>query len=134
VRQDQFDLTEFIALYRRCSEQGYAGGCSPPRDVQIWQTGHSAAGTLPHISVGPGDLDAIPHVDLTGKSCQDTLVMAGMGGLTGYAAPWSDALVEEIRSQTSVPDTGVGQWVSDHPWLTLAIAVGGAVALSRRSR
>jgi hypothetical protein len=133
VTQEQFDLTEYIALYRRCSEQGYAGGCAPPSDVATWQARQRAAGTLPHISVGPSELAAIPHVDLGGKTCADSFLMGGMsGGLTGYAPSWSDALVEEIRSKTSAPDTGVGQWVSDHPWLTLAIAVGGAVALSRR--
>jgi hypothetical protein len=51
-------------------------------------------------------------------------------GLTGYAPPWSDAgVVPEIS-----PDTGVAQWIADHPWLSLALAVGGAVALSRRQR
>ena|ERR1035441_7780323 len=55
-------------------------------------------------------------------------------GLTGYAPPWSDALVTDSQSQMDNPDAGVGGWIASHPWLALAIAVGGAVVLSRRQK
>jgi hypothetical protein len=54
-------------------------------------------------------------------------------GLTGYAPPWSDA---GVLPNGGVQDAGVGVmgWISEHPWLSLLIAGGGAYALSRRSR
>lgn len=132
VAQDQFDLTEYGQLYRKCAEIGYAGGCPPPPDVTTWFVEQRHAGTLPHISVSDADLALIPHApDLQGLSCAQAMIA---GGLTGYAPPWSDALVTDSQAQMDNPDMGVRAWITDHPWLSLAIAVGGAVALSRRSR
>jgi len=132
VRQDQFNLDEFGKLYRHCAELGYTGGCPAPADVVKWMVQQTEAGTLPHISVSDAELAGIPHApEWSGKSCAEINVMAG---LTGYSAPWSDALVSDFQSVSSGPDTGVGQWIQDHPWLSLAIAVGGAVAISRRRK
>jgi len=132
VTQDQFDLADFMKVSVKCYELGYQGTCPPPADVTTWLIKQRQAGTLPHISVSDAELAAIPHApDLQGLSCQQAMIA---GGLTGYAPPWSDALVTDIQSGGSGADTGVGAWISDHPWLSLALAVGGAVALSRRGK
>ncbi len=53
-------------------------------------------------------------------------------GMSGYAPAWGDAFV--------LPDVGVPQsagvlgWLSDNPWLALALVGGGVYALSRRGR
>jgi hypothetical protein len=132
VAQDQFDPSEYGKLYRKCAELGYAGGCPSPRDVNVWFNAQRQAGTLPHISVSDADLASIPHApNLETLSCAQAMIA---GGLTGYAPPWSDALVTDSQQQMDNPDTGVAGWIASHPWLSLAIAVGGAVALSRRNR
>ena len=132
VTQDQFDPSEYGKLYRKCAELGYAGGCPPPPDVATWFIQQRNAGTLPHISVSDGDLAAIPHApDLSALSCAQAMIA---GGLTGYAPPWSDALVTDSQQQMDNPDAGVAGWITAHPWLSLALAVGGAVALSRRGK
>jgi hypothetical protein len=132
ITQDQFDLETYGKLYRRCVELRYTQGCSPPTDVATWIMQHRAAGTLPHLSITDAELAAIPHApNMTNMGCDQALIA---GGLTGYAPPWSDALVIGSRAQMDNPDTGVAGWITSHPWLSLAIAVGGAVALSRRGR
>ena len=132
VTQDQFDLADFMKLSVKCYELGYQGTCSPPPDVTTWFIQQRNAGTLPHISVSSADLAAIPHApDLQGLSCQQAMIA---GGLTGYAPPWSDALVTDSQAQMDNPDAGVGGWITAHPWLSLALAVGGAVVLSRRGK
>jgi hypothetical protein len=55
-------------------------------------------------------------------------------GLTGYAPPWSDAWVMQTVDMPGVSDTGVVDWVMDHPWLSLFVVVGGVVVISRRSK
>jgi hypothetical protein len=129
VSQSQFSSDDLRKLSMRCGELGYAGTCPPPADVTAWIIQQTNAGTLPHISVSDADLAAIPHApDLTGLSCQQAMIA---GGLTGYAPPWSDALVTDSTAQMDNPDAGVGGWIAAHPWLSLAIGVGAAVALSR---
>jgi hypothetical protein len=130
ITQDQFDLTTYGKLYRTCADKGYTQGCAPPTDVATWIMQQRAAGTLPHLTISDAELAAIPHApDMTNMGCAQAAIA---GGLTGYAPPWSDALVTDSTAQMDNPDTGVGGWISDHPWLSLAIAVGGAVMLSRR--
>jgi hypothetical protein len=132
VTQDQFNLADFMKLSVKCYDLGYQGTCPPPADVTTWLIKQRQAGTLPHISVSDADLTAIPHApDLQGLSCQQAMIA---GGLTGYAPPWSDALVTDSQAQMGNPDMGVAGWIASHPWLSLAIAVGGAVVLSRRQR
>jgi|SRR5271157_2253338 len=132
VTQDQFDLADFMKLSVKCYELGYQGTCPPPADVTAWLIQQRKAGTLPHIAVSDAELSSMPHApDLTAMSCPQAMIA---GGLTGYAPPWSDALVTDMQSGGSGADTGVGQWISDHPWIALALAVGGAVVLSRRGK
>lgn len=132
VTQDQFDLATFMKLSVKCYELGYQGTCPPPPDVTTWLIQQRNAGTLPHISVSDAELAAIPHApDLQTLSCQEAMIA---GGLTGYAPPWSDALVTDSQAQMDNPDMGVGQWITDHPWLSLALGVGAAVVLSRRGK
>ena len=132
ITQDQFDLATYGKLYRRCAELGYTQGCAPPADVATWIMQQQQAGTLPRLSVSDAELASIPHApDMSNMGCAQALVAGG--GLTGYAPPWSDALVTDSTAQMDNPDAGVGAWIADHPWLSLAIAVGGAVMLSRRA-
>jgi hypothetical protein len=58
------------------------------------------------------------------------------GGLTGYSPAWSDAWAMEVQQAVKGPDTDVGfmDWVSEHPWLSLAIVAGGVAVLSRRTK
>lgn len=130
VNPSQFDPAEFSALQYRCMQLGYTGACAPPPNTQAYLAAGRRAGTLPHIQVSEDLLNAMPPAPpLGGMSCPDSYRMAG---LTGYAPPWSDALVTSQPNADGSPDTGVGAWIFDHPWLSLALAVGGAVALSRR--
>jgi hypothetical protein len=91
VTQDQFSPDEFAAMYQKCAELGYAGGCPTPPNVLIWQLQQRAAGTLPHIPVSQGLLASIPHApDLGGKSCQQANALPGMSGYRGMGI-WGDA-------------------------------------------
>jgi hypothetical protein len=100
--------------------------------VNVWFIQQRNAGTLPHISISDAELASIPHApNLETMSCAQAMIA---GGLTGYAPPWSDALVTDSTAQMDNADTGVAGWIASHPWLSLAIAVGGAVALSRRGK
>lgn len=56
-----------------------------------------------------------------------------VSGLTGFAPPWSDAFVPDVAQNAAVNDMGVVSWISAHPWLSLAIAGAGILALSRSS-
>lgn len=59
---------------------------------------------------------------------------AAGGGLTGYAPPWSDALVLPNGGVSTSNDVGVAGWLMANKWLALGIAAAGVLALSRRSR
>lgn len=132
VDMSQFDRSEFDALQYRCMQLGYTGACVPPPNTQAYLEQNRRAGTLPHIQVTPDLLNGIPQApDMTNVPCQESYRMAG---LTGYAPSWSDALVQTNSDGNVAKDAGVGQWITDHPWLSLALAVGGAVALSRRQK
>lgn len=61
-------------------------------------------------------------------------ILSGRQGLTGYAPPWSDAGVLPNGGVQEGSDTGVGNWLMDHPWLALLLAGGGVYALSRRRK
>jgi hypothetical protein len=93
VTQDQFDPSEYMALYVACSQKGYAGGCPPPPLVALWLDQQRRAGTLPHITVRPSDLDAIPQApNLQAKSCAEAKVLEGLSGYRrGLGAIWGDA-------------------------------------------
>lgn len=133
VDVSQFDPAEFSALQYRCMQLGYTGACAPPPNTQAYLAAGRRAGTLPHIQVSEDLLNAMPPAPpLGGVGCPESYRLGG--GLTGYAPPWSDALVNSQPNTDGSPDVGVGAWISDHPWLSIALAVGGAVALSRRGR
>jgi hypothetical protein len=93
VTQDQFDPSEYMALYVACSQKGYAGGCPPPPLVALWLDQQRRAGTLPHITVRPSDLDAIPQApNLQAKSCAEAKALEGLSGYRrGLGAIWGDA-------------------------------------------
>jgi len=52
-------------------------------------------------------------------------------GLSGYAPAWGDA---GLLPDGGLPSPGVGSWLMDHPWLSLALAGAGAWALSKRGK
>jgi hypothetical protein len=132
VDASQFDPAEFQALQYRCMQLGYTGACAPPPNTLAYLSAGRRAGSLPHIHVTEDVLNALPSApDMTGIGCPESYRMAG---LTGYAPSWSDALVTSQASVTGSSDTGVGAWISDHPWLALLIAGAGAVVMSRRGR
>jgi hypothetical protein len=134
IDPSQFDPTEYAALQYRCMQLGYVGGFPPPPNTQAYLTAGRRDGTLPHIQVTPELLDAIQPAPPFGATPMTAAQSYAAAGLTGYAPSWSDALVTDSQSQMDNPDAGVGAWITSHPWLSLAIAVGGAVVLSRRSR
>ena len=91
VTQDQFLPDEFAAMFQKCAELGYAGGCPTPPNVLIWQLQQRAAGTLPRVSASAGLLASIPQApDLSGKSCQQANSLPGMSGYRGMGI-WGDA-------------------------------------------
>lgn len=91
VMQAQFSPDEYAALYQKCAELGYAGGCPTPPNVLIWQLQQQAAGTLPHLEATPGVLAVIPHApDLQALSCQQANALPGMSGYRGMGI-WGDA-------------------------------------------
>jgi hypothetical protein len=93
VTQDQFDFSEYMALYVACSQKGYAGGCPPPPLTALWLDQQRRAGTLPHITVRPSDLDAIPQApNLQAKSCAEAKALEGLAGYRrGLGFMWGDA-------------------------------------------
>ena len=92
VDYSQFDPAEYQALQIRCMELGYTGACVAPPLIALWLDQQRRAGTLPHISVGPGALASIPQAPpLTGVSCPGSWKLAGMAGYRGLGAPWGDA-------------------------------------------
>lgn len=93
VTQDQFSPSEYMALYVACSQKGYAGGCPPPPLTALWLDQQRRAGTLPHITVRPSDLDAIPQApNLQAKSCAEAKALEGLSGYRrGLGAMWGDA-------------------------------------------
>ena len=134
VDASQFDPKEYAALQFRCMQLGYVGGFPPPPNTLAYLTAGRQAGNLPHIQVSQELLDAIQPAPPFGATPMTREQSYAAAGLTGYAPPWSDALVTDSTRQMDNPDMGVGQWITDHPWLSLAIAVGGAVMLSRRGK
>ncbi len=88
-----------------------------------------APGTFPGAVQSHTDISPVPQLKVGQYyNIQNT------GGLTGYAPPWSDAGVQETPGNIGAGDMGVASWLMDHPWLSLALAAGGVMALSRRSR
>ena len=126
----QFDPGELQKLQYRCSQLGYTGDCPPPPNTENYLLQN--ASTLPHISVSDAVLAAIPQApDMSGVPCAESYRMAG---LTGYAPPWSDALVMDQPGPASVQDTGILGWIRSHPWLALAITGAGVVAANQAGK
>ena len=132
VDASQFDQTELFQLGARCAQLGYAGACPPSPLVALWLNQQRRAGTLPHITVRPSDLDAIPQApDLTGKTCAQAAALEGLSGYRrGLGAAWGDA--------GSIPTTQSWLSVSSPPtinWRALLIfgVLGvGLIAYGRR--
>jgi len=118
VTQDQFDPSEYMALYVACSQKGYAGGCPPPPLVALWLDQQRRAGTLPHITVRPSDLDAIPQApNLQAKSCAEAKVLEGLTGYRrGLGAMWGDA--GSLPTTAAWPDGSAPSTVN---WRTLLL-------------
>lgn len=131
VDASQFEAAELQSLQYRCMQLGYTGACPPPPNTNAYLNIGRSAHNLPHISVSADVLDSlIPATDMGGLTCPDSYRRAG---LTGYAPTWADAFAEAGAGGPGGDGGGVMSWFSDHPWLTLALAAGGAVALSRRN-
>jgi hypothetical protein len=79
---------------------------------------------------------AYPSVTGGAPVPEATRVMKYMGysGLTGVDPPWSDAWLMPQSDVNGAPDSGVGQWISEHPWLALVIAGAGVFALSKGTK
>lgn len=91
VDRSQFDYAELTALQQRCMQLGYTGACVPPPAVALWLAQQRVAGTLPHISVRPSDLDSIEKAPpLEGVNCTGSWALAGMSGYRGMGSAWGD--------------------------------------------
>jgi hypothetical protein len=124
----QFAPDELFQLEYKCAQLGYPGSCPPPPNTQAYLDSMRRNKTpFPHIQITTDLLNSIPQAPpLTGVACPENYKM---GGLSGIAPMWADALVMN-QSDTSVSPTSMSGW----GWLALALAAGGAVALSRRGR
>jgi hypothetical protein len=132
VTQDQFDPSEYMALYVACSQKGYAGGCPPPPLVALWLDQQRRAGTLPHITVRPSDLDAIPQApNLQAKSCAEAKVLEGLTGYRrGLGAMWGDA--GSLPTTAAWPDGSAPSTVNWRTLLLLGALAGGLYMAGRR--
>jgi hypothetical protein len=126
---------QLAALQYRCTQLGYAGACPTPPRTAAWLRQQAAKGALPKIVADQTVLDAIPQAPpLAGVPCEESY---RMGGMSGYAPPWSDAW--SGRSGSSAASTtgarmGILGWIRSNPWLALGIAGAGAVLMSQSSR
>jgi hypothetical protein len=125
----QFDPAELFQLEYKCAQLGYPGSCPPPPNTQAYLDSMRRNKTpFPHIQITTDLLNSIPQAPpLTGVACPENYKM---GGLSGVAPTWADALVMD-QSGANVDNTSS---MSGWGWLALALAAGGAVALSRRGR
>jgi hypothetical protein len=132
VTQDQFDPSEYMALYVACSQKGYAGGCPPPPLVALWLDQQRRAGTLPHITVRPSDLDAIPQApNLQAKSCAEAKALEGLSGYRkGLGAIWGDA--GSLPTTAAWPDGSARSTVNWRTLLLLGALAGGLYMAGRR--
>ena len=125
------DAPEVVSLNR-------GGGCSTP-SYQPVPLGDNPTPGMPHrapnIVNGPYGQMNYRGADgtYTGHYPSVTSATRRPTGLTGYAPRWSDASVLPNGGVPAGSDMGVGAWLMDHPWLSLAIAGAGVYALSRRS-
>lgn len=126
VTQDQFDPSEYMALYVACSQKGYAGGCPAPPLVALWLDQQRRAGTLPHITVRTSDLDAIPQApNLQAKSCAEAKALEGLSGYRrGLGTMWGDA--GSVPTTAAWPGESVGSTVN---WRILLVFAGLGVGL-----
>jgi hypothetical protein len=139
VDTSQFDPAELQALQLACMQKGYAGACIPPPMVALWLDQQRRAGTLPHISVGAGELAMIPQAPpLSGVDCPQSWKLAGMAGYMpsssfprwrarGMGATWGSA--------SSVPCSQLGSplsAVSTTAWGLLALGAGLLYALGHK--
>jgi hypothetical protein len=123
-------ISDIIANAPEVVSLNRGGGCKTPS----YTTTPAGPGPTPGMPQGGPTIVQGPYGAMYFRGADSTMQGAypTRTGLTGYAPPWSDAgLVDNSGSQYG-SDMGVAQWISDHPWLALALAVGGAVALSRR--
>jgi hypothetical protein len=114
------------------------GGCKTPSyaPTALWPSPQPGMpGRAPRIEQSPYGPMYFRGEDSTMQGSYPTRTgVEARRGLTGYAPPWSDAGVLPNGGSQGFPDTGVGQWISDHPWFALALAGAGALVLSRRKR
>jgi hypothetical protein len=115
VDASQFDPKELTSLQWRCTQMGYTGACVPPPNVALYLDQQRRAGTLPHISVSQGDLDAIPQApDLGSVDCTQSWKLGGMAGYRrGMGAAWGDAgtMPSTPGWSTTSGETGWKAWL-----------------------
>lgn len=123
------DAPEVVSLNRGGGCQGFAAARTVPLDPNPTPGMPRRAPNFVQTANGPLSFPG------TESTAIDTVQYNQYrGGLTGYAPPWSDAWVTQVAQNQQGNDTGVASWISDNPWLALAIAAGGVFALSRRSK
>lgn len=94
-----------------------SGGCSPGApSFSATAAANPTPGVLPNA---PTQLPAFRQ---------------NVGGLTGYAPPWSDAFVGDEGSGPGQNDMGVVGWIQSHPWLSLGLVLAGAAAVGAKGR
>jgi hypothetical protein len=131
VDPSQFEPSEYATLLLKCAQLGYTGACPPPPNTQAYLDDvrrHKAP--FPHIQVTSDLLNSLPQAPTNIGACQDSYQR---GGLSGIEPSWGDAMVSN-GGATPGADGGVVGWFQSNPWWALALAAGGAVALSRRGR
>lgn len=132
VTQDQFEPSEYMALYVACSQKGYTGGCPPDPLTALWQDQQRRAGTLPHITVRPSDLAAIPQApDLSFVTCPQAKVLEGLSGYRrGLGAMWGDA--GSLPTTAAWPDGSAAASTVNWRALLLLGALGAGLYMAGR--
>ena len=129
-------ISDIIANAPEVVSLNRGGGCMTP-SYTTTPSGPSPQPGMPHraprIEQSPYGPMYFRGADSTMQGAYPTRTgVEARRGLTGYAPPWNDAGVMANADAQGFPDTGVGQWISDHPWFALALAGAGVLALSRR--
>jgi len=127
----QFDPEELTSLQWRCTQMGYTGACVPPPNIALYLDQQRRAGTLPHISVSQGDLDAIPQASAMIGGCTDSWKQGGMAGYRnrGMGAAWGDAGTMPSTPGWSNSNGAADGWKA---WLFFGVLGLGIYALAAK--